>query len=79
MYVCVCNAVTERHIHSAVAEGAQRMRDLHRQLGVAAQCGRCATCAHQCLKEALTAGASCARDDLPQHTHRLQSTRECMQ
>jgi bacterioferritin-associated ferredoxin len=53
MYICICKAVTERQIHSAVAQGAQRMRDLHERLGVAGQCGRCATCAHQCLKSAL--------------------------
>ena len=53
MYVCVCNAVTERHIENAVEQGARRMRDLHRELGVSAECGRCARCAHQCLKSAL--------------------------
>ncbi|THF64718.1 bacterioferritin [Pseudothauera nasutitermitis] len=53
MYVCVCNAVTERHIHEAVEQGIKRMRDLRTQLGVAADCGRCATCAHSCLKSAL--------------------------
>ncbi|MCL4757816.1 MAG: (2Fe-2S)-binding protein [Rhodocyclaceae bacterium] len=53
MYVCICNAITERHIEAAVASGATRMRDLHDNLGVASECGRCASCAHQCLKSAL--------------------------
>jgi len=53
MYVCVCNAVTERHIHDAVEHGVRRMRELRDHLGVAADCGRCASCAHACLKSAL--------------------------
>jgi bacterioferritin-associated ferredoxin len=55
MYVCICNAVTERHICDAVERGATRMRDLREHLGVTAECGRCASCAHQCLKAALDA------------------------
>lgn len=69
MYVCVCNAVTERHIHRAVEQGAQRMRDLRTHLGIAADCGRCATCAHSCLKSALagrdTAVAASATQAFP--------------
>jgi len=53
MYICVCNAITERHIEQAVRQGARKMRDLRANLGVTAECGRCATCAHQCLKSAL--------------------------
>lgn len=58
MYVCVCNAVTERHISDAVERGATRMRDLRAHLGVTAECGRCASCARQCLKTALDAQAT---------------------
>ncbi len=54
MYVCVCNAVTERHIGEAVREGSTTLRDLRRNLGVAAECGRCASCARDCLRAALT-------------------------
>lgn len=63
MYVCVCNAVTERHIGEAVREGSTTLRDLRQNLGVAAECGRCASCARDCLRAALathppeTAGA----------------------
>lgn len=53
MYVCVCNAVTERQIGQAVREGAATLRDLRRELGVAAECGRCAACARDCLRSAL--------------------------
>ncbi len=52
MYVCVCHAVTDRQIHEAVQDGARTLKDLRRDLGVTRDCGRCATCAHQCLQEA---------------------------
>ena len=57
MYVCVCNAVTERHIAEAVRKGASRLRDLNRELGVARDCGRCASCARDCLRSELAAQA----------------------
>lgn len=52
MYVCVCKAVTDRQIREAAHRGARNLRDLARELGVTSDCGRCASCAHQCLKEA---------------------------
>lgn len=54
MYVCVCNAVTEKHIVEAARGGLTRLKDLREALGVTAECGRCAKCAHQCLRNALT-------------------------
>jgi bacterioferritin-associated ferredoxin len=57
MYVCVCNAVTERHIDEAVGEGASTLRELRERLGVAGECGRCATCARDCLRAALAGQA----------------------
>lgn len=53
MYVCVCKAVTERHIVQAVEQGARHLRDLRATLGVTAECGRCARCAHACLRTTL--------------------------
>ncbi|HEY8086054.1 MAG TPA: (2Fe-2S)-binding protein [Methylophilaceae bacterium] len=52
MYVCVCMAVTERQIHQAARDGAKTLKDLRDDLGVSSQCGQCAGCAKQCLKEA---------------------------
>ena len=52
MYVCICNNVTERDIHCAVANGCTSMRELSRQLGVARECGSCASCARDVLREA---------------------------
>lgn len=53
MYVCVCNAVTDKQIVKAVESGCRTMRDLRDELGVGACCGRCATCARSVLNEAL--------------------------
>jgi bacterioferritin-associated ferredoxin len=51
MYVCVCLAVTERQIHQAAQEGARTLKDLRRELSITSECGRCATCARQCLRD----------------------------
>jgi bacterioferritin-associated ferredoxin len=51
MYVCLCNAVTEREVRNAVALGASSLNDLREGLGVAACCGKCASCARQILKD----------------------------
>jgi bacterioferritin-associated ferredoxin len=52
MYVCICQAVTDREIHQAARNGARTLRDLRRDLGVGVDCGRCASCARECLKSA---------------------------
>jgi bacterioferritin-associated ferredoxin len=41
MIICVCKAVSDRQIKSAVKEGATCMRDLTRELGVGTCCGKC--------------------------------------
>lgn len=61
MYVCVCRAVTERHIVQAVEEGARSLKDLRRTLGVTAECSACARCAHTLIRTTLNdATAHCA-------------------
>ncbi|MCB1958464.1 MAG: (2Fe-2S)-binding protein [Rhodocyclaceae bacterium] len=52
MYVCVCKAVTEREVHQAIRGGARSLRDLRSDLGIIEECGRCAGCARQCLRDA---------------------------
>ncbi|MFN8835328.1 MAG: bacterioferritin-associated ferredoxin [Betaproteobacteria bacterium] len=61
MYVCLCNAVTERQIREAVDEGVRSMRALRQQLGVASCCGRCAPYARQVLEETRACTASAAQ------------------
>ncbi len=55
MYICICNAVTERDIGSAVAGGCGSLRQLREQLGVGACCGRCAGRAREVLRDSLQA------------------------
>lgn len=49
MYVCICNAVTDRQIEQAVFDGALTLEDLQRELAVGSQCGNCKSCAKECL------------------------------
>ncbi len=62
MYVCVCNAVTDREIRQCAALGVESLDDLRESLGVGSCCGQCAPVAASILSE----GARPARDRLPQ-------------
>ena len=52
MYVCVCNAVTERQIRQAICEGAQTPRQLRQKLDAESMCGSCDDCLEDYLAEA---------------------------
>jgi bacterioferritin-associated ferredoxin len=49
MYICVCNAVTEKQVQSCVDRGAETLADLQYELGVATCCGCCAEMACEFL------------------------------
>ncbi|RIQ20038.1 bacterioferritin [Bordetella avium] len=49
MYVCICNAVTERQVRACVDAGANSLGDLQFELGVASCCGCCAATASEYL------------------------------
>lgn len=49
MFVCICNAVTDRQIKETVAAGATTLTDLTDRLGVANCCGCCADLASSFL------------------------------
>jgi len=51
MYICLCNAITEREIRCCVEEGARTMRDLESCLGVGAGCGKCKPAAREILND----------------------------
>ena len=52
MYICVCNAVTERQIREHLAGATDaRMRDLHRELGIATCCRHCCRPARELIRE----------------------------
>ncbi len=42
MYVCICNAVNEKAVLAAIAEGAMSVQDLQVATGLATDCGKCA-------------------------------------
>jgi bacterioferritin-associated ferredoxin len=45
MYVCICNAVTDRQIHCQVRSqsecGRATVAEIYRALGIKVQCGKC--------------------------------------
>jgi len=51
MYVCICNAVTERQVRECAGSGVRSIDELAMQLGVGAGCGRCRDCAADLLDE----------------------------
>ena len=55
MYICLCNAITDRQIVQAAEQGARSGDDLAQGLGVGLGCGRCTSCAIELLHE--TVGA----------------------
>src|SRR3546814_20125717 len=63
MFICICNAITERQVQAAVAEGATTLSDLQGQLGVAACCGCCAETAPEYLPGARYAVQASSRHE----------------
>ena len=51
MYICICNAVTDKAVRECVGQGARSVEDLGAALGVAAGCGRCRECAFDLLQD----------------------------
>ena len=51
MYICLCNAITDREIVQAAELGARSPEDLAQGLGVGLGCGRCTSCAKALLFE----------------------------
>lgn len=51
MYICVCNAVTDREIRHAVELGCDSYRKIHCELGVGTCCGKCKKDAKRVITE----------------------------
>jgi bacterioferritin-associated ferredoxin len=65
MYLCICAAVTDRDVRSAVAQGADSLDKLACQLGVGAGCGCCREMAQQMIAEGCCGGhCACAGQSL---------------
>jgi len=52
MYVCICNAVTDRQIKTAVQEGYGTFEKIQQHLDVATCCGKCEPHAKEVILEA---------------------------
>ena len=59
MYVCICQAVTEKHIREAVEDGVTTFCDLNTKLGIASACGTCESFARDLLQQTLGDDAPC--------------------
>ena len=51
MYICLCNAITERQVRDCARSGACSVDQLTSELGVGAGCGRCLECAIDVLRD----------------------------
>ncbi|MCC2605959.1 (2Fe-2S)-binding protein [Planctobacterium marinum] len=50
MYVCLCNAITDKDIKQAVTEqGVGNIRDLRAHMAIANQCGKCTQLTQQII------------------------------
>ena len=61
MIVCVCKAVSEKHIRAAGRDGATCTRDLTRRLGLGSCCGKCLPDARRVLSDSLSAREQCTQ------------------
>ncbi|GAB4276979.1 MAG: bacterioferritin-associated ferredoxin [Methylomicrobium sp.] len=53
MYVCVCKAITDKQIKSAIEAGHCSRRQLNQCMGVGSVCGKCSRHVKEILDETL--------------------------
>lgn len=41
MYICLCNAITDRDVRAAASSGCTSVSDVYRHCGGQPQCGKC--------------------------------------
>ena len=51
MYICICNAVTERDVRECARRGCCSLDELSVELGVGTGCGRCREVAKEILDQ----------------------------
>jgi bacterioferritin-associated ferredoxin len=61
MYVCICNPVSDTEVRRCVRSGACTLSDLKMQLGIASQCGMCASAAASIIAEETGTAAPAAQ------------------
>ena len=52
MYICICNAITERDVRECARRGCGSLDELQVELGVGTCCGRCRPVAKEILDAA---------------------------
>ena len=53
MYVCICTAITEKDIHTAVGEGVCSLEKLSETTSISKHCGCCTDHASKVIEKAL--------------------------
>ncbi|UEM03389.1 (2Fe-2S)-binding protein [Skermanella rosea] len=51
MYVCICNAFTEKQVCTAIRKGISTPSGLFRHLGCVPQCGKCVPTVRHMVKD----------------------------
>jgi bacterioferritin-associated ferredoxin len=51
LYICLCNAITERAVRECAENGVCSLEHLANELGVGTGCGRCRDCAADVLRD----------------------------
>ena len=52
MYLCICNAITDRQVRALAESGITQAQDVYRALGCAPQCGKCIPYVQETLSQA---------------------------
>ncbi|MEM9172960.1 MAG: (2Fe-2S)-binding protein [Pseudomonadota bacterium] len=65
MYVCICQAITEKQVAAAVNNGADTVEALRDQLGVASCCGTCAPTAEEVIAQTRAASKAQPKRYIP--------------
>jgi len=64
MYICLCNAITDRDLRTHSAQAGCSVAAVYRALGCQPQCGKCVPFVRQMLRQtAETAAAEIGGDD----------------
>ena len=58
MYVCVCNAITDREVRAQAEQEGSTVSSIYRGLGKTPSCGKCAPLMLQMLRQAVEFGRS---------------------
>ena len=65
MYVCICNAVTDKQIRAKAREGCCSLRELSKETGCGTTCGKCARQAREILADEMVRMGVRERDAAP--------------